>query len=102
MFMRTLGLRIGLGLGLGLGIGLVFGFSGPTSIEGGKNFFSAPCAFISCILHVTCALLPPPPPPLPLHTHTILAKTGMFGPKTPCLCLFIAYFTYRKLGITTL
>ena len=54
MFMRTLGLRIGLGLALGLGlwlglsIGLVFGFSGPTSIEGGKNFFSAPCAFISC------------------------------------------------------
>ena len=50
MFMRTLGLRIGLGLGLGLGlsIGLMFGFSGPTSIEGGKNIFSAPCAFISC------------------------------------------------------
>ena len=50
MFMRTLGLRIGLGLGLGLGlsIGLVFGFLGPTSIEGGKNIFSAPCAFISC------------------------------------------------------
>ena len=50
MFMRTLGLRIGLGLGLGLGlsIGLVFGFSGPMSIEGSKNIFSAPCAFISC------------------------------------------------------
>ena len=48
MFMRTLGLRIGLGLGLGLSIGLVFGFLGPTSIEGGKNIFSAPCAFISC------------------------------------------------------
>ena len=70
MFMRTLGLRIGLGLGLGLGIGLVFGFSGPTSIEGGKNFFSAPCAFISCILHVTCALLTPPHTPPPFtHTH---------------------------------
>ena len=80
MFMRTLGLRIGLGLGLGLGlgIGLVFGFSGPTSIEGGKNFFSAPCAFISCILHVTCALLTPPPPPS-LYTHT------QFWPKLVCL-----------------
>ena len=53
MFLRTLGLRIG----LGLGIRLVLGISGPTSTEGGKNFFSAPCAFISCILHVTCALL---------------------------------------------
>ena len=73
MFLRTLGLRIG--LGIGLGIGLVLGISGPTSIEGGKNFFSAPCAFISSILHVTCALLTPPPFP---YIHN-------FGQKLVCL-----------------
>ena len=52
--------------------------------------FSSMCFYI---LHPPCHMCsfnsPPPPPPLPLHTHTILAKTGMFGLKTPCLCLFM-------------
>ena len=76
MFMRTLGLRIGLGLGLGLGlsIGLVFGFSGPMSIEGGKNIFSSMCFYI-LRPNSTCALLTTTPFP---HTHN-------FGQKLVCL-----------------
>ena len=106
VFLRTLGIRLGFGLGLGLGIGLVLGIWCPTSIEGGKRFlFSSMCFYI---LHPPChaySFNSPPPPlssPLPFYTHRVFwTKTGMFGLKTPCLCLFYVHKT-RNQNLVTL